>query len=286
MNGISNINIKASPFGGEIEIFWENVAQPDGTKVKILKSMSELTATIVANYFSGASIPTIQEIVINATYNSFVDTNVINGQPYWYALRYENGVEYSDFVIVNATPEPTLKFNVKDTKDIVFRAIKTMLSNIYQDGRKVEIGKDIEIVKNFSLEPIGENWIMLERVNGSTQYKFWANEIASIKSIGRIKGDIDVDVIRMYFITLNSSERRDLVYNLFKANKQVLIRLCKLYGAINCDISLEGDYFNPEVHGVNATGFIAVFSLLTEQKTLIPEEILHNILGELQVEQR
>jgi hypothetical protein len=286
LNGISNINIKASPFGGEIEIFWENVAQPDGTKVKILKSMSELTATIVANYFSGASIPTIQEIVINATYNSFVDTNVTNGQPYWYALRYENGVEYSDFVIVNATPAPTLKFNVKDTKDIVFRAIKTMLSNIYQDGRKVEIGKDIEIVKNFSLEPIGENWIMLERVNGSTQYKFWANEIASIKSIGRIKGDIDVDVIRMYFITLNSSERRDLVYNLFKANKQVLIRLCKLYGAINCDISLEGDYFNPEVHGVNATGFIAVFSLLTEQKTLIPEEILHNILGELQVEQR
>lgn len=284
INPIEHLGIYATPFGGELELFWKP-RTTEGETTVVFRALNAIDPQVVSDYFANpSSLPSsVKAIVLDKPYNAFVDTDVNNGAHYYYAVAAKNDTEATEAAVIDGTPLPTLKFNVKDGKDMVYKAVKKMLENIYSNGKKTEIGKDINIVKNYSLEPIGDNWIMLERVNGSTMYKFWANQIADIKNVGKIKGEIDVDVIRGTFLTLNSSERRDTVYSIFKANKQVLIRMIKKLGAINCDITLEGDYYNPAIHGNNATGFIVVFNLLVENKTLIPEEQLTYILGELEV---
>lgn len=284
INAVDNLSIYASPFGGELKLSWSLQAD-ENINIYVFKSNSAITQEIIDNYFANNTIPeSITVFEVNNRYQGIVDVDVSNGVQYYYAVVVKSGSEISEPRFISGVAASQLKFHVVDGKEVVYKAITKMLDNVYANGQKVQLGRDIQIVKNFSIEPIGENFIMLERVNGATMYKFWANEIANIKNVGQIKGDIDVDVIRAIFITTNSAERRDIVYNLFRANKQVLIRLCKKYGAINCDITLEGDYYNPQIHGVNAVGFVVVFNLLITNNTLIPQEVLNNILGEIEVE--
>ena len=129
----------------------------------------------------------------------------------------------SPAVSAHATPKPDLKTNIKDTKEIVKVAIEKMFDNVYDAaGNNVKLGKDIQIVKNFAIEPVSANYVMIERVNGSSQIQFWNNQLGNIGS-SIIKGNIDSDVIRATFITTESPERRDKVTNIFRAQKPFLI---------------------------------------------------------------
>jgi len=290
---IEQLSIYASPFGGELLLTWKLPSVlPASFKIYIFKrSKSDITQEEIDNYFVNINnlsnynyngLFVFDGFAQNEEVNSLSDITVLNGVTYYYkvVVRDETTGEYSEAKGISGVPESTLRFSVKDGKDIVYKALKKVLDNLYvAPDKKVQLGKDIQIVKNFSIEPIGNNYIMLERVNGATYYKFWANDIAMIKGSGRIKGDIDVDVIRAIFMTLDTSERRDMFCNIIRAYKQVLIRLCKRLGAINCDINIEGDYYNPQIHGVNATGLVVVFNLLIENQTLIPEENLETIIG-------
>lgn len=292
---LENVRLEVVGFGGELILIWDYPAElPNVFKPYLFKrSKVDVTQQEIDSYFE--NIDDLSQFNYNGLFvndnltsehRAVSDITVINETQYYYklVLRDEESGEVSVPVAVNGKPAPTLKVNVKDGKDIVYKAIKKMLDNLYSlPNQKTALGKDIQIVKNFSIEPIGTNWIMIERVNGSTQYRYWANEIATLKA-GKVKGDIDIDVIRATFITTDSPERRDTITNIFRANKQFLIRLCKKLGALNCNIDIEGDYYNPQIHGLNATGCIVVFSLLIENHALIPAPELTALLGEMDVE--
>lgn len=294
VNPLQNFSIVASKFGGELIISWKLPSiLPASYKVFVFKrSGQDVTQQEIDNYF--ANIDDLSNFNYNGlmVYDSldkdvtiFGDYVVKNGITYYYkaVVRDQTTEELSAVVSGNATPEPELKLKVKDGKKIVKTAIEKMLDNIYSsDGRKVQLGKDISISTHFSMDVIDNNYIMIERVNGATAYQFYGNELQRFQG-GIIKGDIDTDVIRATFITQETPDRRDTVANIFRANKQTLIKFCKALGATDCKITIEGDYYNPQIHGVNATGFNIVFSLLITNKAIIPDEVLTTIFEELRV---
>ena len=294
INPLEHFQIEASSFGASLSISWHfPIDVPANKRTYLFKrSNTDVTDAEITAYF--LAIADLSHFTYNGlmVYDGLqsdtcaIGDNVVkNDTQYFYkaVLRDETTGDYSTAVSGNATPHPEFKVNVKDGKEIIFQALTKLFDNVYtSDGLKVQMGKDIQLVKNFSIEPISENYVMIERVNGTTQHSFWSNELYQYQ--GKIvKGDIDLDVIRATFITQESPERRDKVANIFRANKQFLIHMVKRLGAKDCKITIEGDYYNPQIHGVNAVGFIIVFSMLIENKMMIPRELFGNIVGDLTV---
>jgi hypothetical protein len=114
---------------------------------------------------------------------------------------------------------------------------------------------------------------MIERINGSSEARFWGNILHKVQQ-SYIIGDIDTDVIRATFLTEAGGERRDTISNIFRAKKQFLYHMIKTLGAFDVSITIEGDYYNPQLHGVNALGVTVVFAMMIENKARITEEII------------
>jgi hypothetical protein len=296
VNPLENFTVKASPFGASIDIAWLYPALAPANKRAYLfrRSKNDVSDEEITTYFNTkdhtnyAYNGLMVYDQLNQDTNALGDNRVLNDTIYFYkaVLKDEDLGEYSTAVSGNAISRPSLKVNVKDGKEIVELAFTKLFDNIYSyTGEKVQLGKDIQIIRHFSIEPIAQNYVMIERVNGSTQYQFWGNELFQYSNM-IVKGDIDLDVIRVTFITQESPERRDTMANIIRANKQFLIYICKRLGVKNCTITIEGDYYNPQVHGVNAVGFVTVFSLLIENKSVIPAVQWESIIGNLTVKDK
>ncbi len=294
---ITDLSIRASGFGGELVLTWSLPSiLPVHAKVFLFKrSGVDVSQIEIDEYFAKLAVNTLNTFNYNGLFvldniekpfSTFSDLVVQNGETYYYkiVIRDQDSYEYSAAVGGSAIPVPTLKVNVKDGKQIVDKAIKKILDNVYvSPSEKVKLGRDINTIFHFAIEPPAQNYIMIERVNGATQHRMWADSYAKVGG-ATIKGVYDVDVIRATFVTQDTPARRDLVANIFRANKVVLRKFCKALGATDAEINFEGDYFNPQIHGVNAVGFTMVFSLLLEIKALIPDEHLTMLLGNLKVE--
>lgn len=283
VNPLVELALTFSPFGGQIDIAWKLPTElPELYKVYLFKrSGRDITDIEILAYFN--NLADLSNFAYNGLFvfdkienqiSVIGDLHVFNDTTYYYKalIRDENTGDLSEVLSQHGIPKPTIKVNILDGKDIVCEAIKKMFDSVYNSkGDKVVLSKDIEVVKNFAVEPISQNYVMIERVNGSTQYRFWGNVLQKYGA-NLMKGDYDADVIRATFMTLDGTDRRDIVANIFRSRKQSLIQFCKNLGALECNISLEGDYYNPQVHGENALGFIAVINLIIENKVLIPNE--------------
>ncbi len=150
---IEHLGLYATPFGGEIEIYWKP-RQAEGETITVFKSTSVISPVVVSDYLANpSSLPSNVQIAVTlqTKYNAFVDTEVENGTRYYYAVAAKNSTQSTVAVFIDGTAQPGLKFNVQDGKDIVFRAITRMLSNLYAGGQKVELGKDIECLSKRTL---------------------------------------------------------------------------------------------------------------------------------------
>jgi hypothetical protein len=296
---ITDLSIKASSFGGELFLSWNLPSGlPIHPKIFLFKrSKIDISQNEIDEYFTKLSTNSLNTFNYNGLFvldyeekpfSKFSDLVVQNGETYYYkiVIRDQENQEYSEAISANAKPMPLLKVNVKDGKQIVDKAIKKVLDNVFVNPtEKVLLGRDISTIFHFAVEPPAQNYIMIERVNGSTQYRSWADNYAKIQG-GQVKAVYDVDVIRATFCTQDTPARRDQVANIFRANKLVLRKFCKALGAVDAEINIEGDYFNPQIHGVNVVGFTIIFSLLMDIKTLIPQEKIDLIIEELKIEEK
>ncbi len=287
---LASLLVEPSNFGGEIIISWEYPeVLPTNYKVFLFKrSNQDVTQAEIDGYFTDSNFVYNGLFVkddIKSYYIKLADLTVLNDTVYYYKLviRDEDTKEYSSAVSGHATPQPKFKVNIKDGKKIVATALEKMLDNIYSaQGKKVSLAKDVKIVKHFAIEPISDNYFMVERINGSTQFQFVGNILQMYQS-SLVSGDMDLDVIRVTFMTAEP-ERRDTVANILRGMKPFLIKVCRKLGAKDCRITIEGDYYNPQVHGFNFTGFNIVLSLLIENKMIIEGQEMIHILGDLQID--
>ena len=287
--------VTASAFGDELTINWQlPITRPAVYKVYIFKrSRTDVTQLEIDSYFTHITNLTGYNYNglfvydnINNEVNALGDYSVLNDTKYYYkaVLRNETTGEYSTTKNANATPHPELKLSVIDGKDIVKTAIEKMLDNIYdRNGNRVQLGKDIQIVKSFAIEPVTENYFMIERINGSNYIQYWGNSYGYSGQNQFAMGSYDHDVIRATFITMDSPDRRDTVTKILRGMKFFLIRLVKALGAKDCSITIEGDYYNPQIDGLNAVGITLIFNLVVESKLTIPVERIDQVITELRV---
>lgn len=287
INPIRYIKAEASGFGDSISINWQtDIDYTKDHRVYFFKrSKQDITDQEITDYFIAKDSNNLNSYNYNGLFvfdnipnstNILADFTVLNDIIYYYKaiIRNEVTLEKSAPISANITPLAKLTYDIKDGKEIVKQAIEKMFDSIhYKTGEKAKIGKDIKIIKNFAVDPISDNYIMIERINGSTQYQYWGQQQRSPSTLygANYYGDIDADIIRATFITTDTPERRDLIGNIFRGMKQWLISRCKILGADQCNLTIEGDYYNPQVHGLNAVGFIVVFSLLLENNIIIEE---------------
>ncbi len=289
------LSIHASSFGHELDISWNNELLQPGEKVFIFKrSQTNVTDEEIAAYF--ANIDDLSNFNYNGlfvfdknitpTTSAIGDYEVANEVTYYYRAAVRLSGQYSLAGSVSATPRNLVKVNVLDGKQLVVKAIEKMFENIVnRDGQSVNMRQDIKIVKHFTIEPISENYIMVERINGSNYMQFLGQQYASTFN-QTIYGDTDTDVIRATFITTDSSDRRDKVANIFRSNKFFLLHMLKKLGAREPRIMIEGDYYNPQIHGVSAQGFMVVFTLLLDNLAMHPKDVVTQITAtELIVDQ-
>ncbi|HEX2868731.1 MAG TPA: hypothetical protein VHO03_16945 [Ignavibacteriales bacterium] len=295
MDQLRDFTVQASSFGGELDISWQYpiVMPPEGAKVYVFKrSKTDVTEDEIAEYFRMINnlegfnyngLMVFDNLPLGAI--GFIDIKVLNDTKHYYkaVLRDDTTGELSLSTGANGTPKPSIKTQIKDGKELVRVAIEKMLDNVYDaKGVNVKLGKDIKIEKNFSIDPVFPNYIMIERVNGSSQYRFWNNDFARYGG-SLMKGDIDVDVIRATFITTESPDRRDKVTNIFRAYKPFLIYVIKMLGAKDVSVNVEGDYYNPEIHGINAVGTTVIFSVVIENLMKLDVQKVDVILRDIKV---
>jgi len=277
VNPLKTLEIKANNFGGELEINWKLPdIKPTSFRVYLFKKNQEITQLEIDNYFNN-----IEDLSafnygglfvfdkLKAEVVQVSDITVKNDFTYFYkaVVRDEESGERSIAKGVSATPKPFIRVNVKDGKDIVAKAIEKMFDAVYDEkNNKVKLAKDIAIVKQFTIQPITENIVMIERVNGATAQQFWGNSINP-----QVQGDIDSDIIRATFLT-NNPDRRDRVTGIFRAFKPLLLRYCMTH-CIQAQITVEGDYYNPQIHGFEWVGVTVIFSLQMQNAFMLqPEE--------------
>lgn len=286
-----DLRIEVNPFGHELDIYWNNEVLTATEKVYLFRrSGTNVTDQEITDYFTNINNLTNYNYNGLMVFDSLLDSNtalgdfeVRNGITYYYKAAVRDSVSglFSFAGAVNGTPNSLLKVNVKDGKEIVKTAIEKMLENIVdRDGRKVTLHKNIKVVKHFSIEPISDNYIMVERINGSNFMQFWSQKYnENANSI--FQGDTDVDVIRATFITTESTDRRDKVADIFRGNKSFLRAMIRKLGAQDSTITIEGDYYNPQIHGVNAQGFMVIFNLLIENISMHPKTEINALTASL-----
>ena len=278
----------AKQFGNQLDLLWEVPAdRPTNWKVFIFQRKgANVTDEEIASYFEHIDNLTgynynglfvfdkfKSEVDYSYIYSNYV---VLNDEHYYYkaVIRDQETREYSAALAADATPLPTIKVRIQDGKDLVAQSLKNLFDAVKNiEGGKMLLSRDIEIYKQFVLGAPKENWIMIERINGSNKHNYWGHQ-KNQDGQGEVFGSTDTDLIRMTFVTTAGNIRRDLMTNLFRAHKLSLERLIKALGNYkvnNCGITIEGDYYNPTIHGENAVGVTVIFALEIENEARIDE---------------
>jgi putative transposon-encoded protein len=292
----TNLIISASEFGSELDISWELPigGLPKDSKTFVFKRTgSEPTIDEIDSYFQNindlTNFPYRGLFVfdqLNYGIDFIVDYRVINGLAYHYKviIRDSDG-NYSphDLCYAIGVPNSLLQVNVKDGKEIVATAIEKMFENVVdKNGNHVKLNKDIKIIKKFAAEQIDSNYVMIERVNGSNFQQFWGNQYGAGNG-GKFLGDYDVDVIRATYMNWESSDRRDIITNIFRASKYFLTRAIKSLGATDVKITIEGDYYNPMLHGVDAVGTSVIFNIVILNQAFLSEDQIDSIVSTFRI---
>lgn len=276
---LTSLQVIPHQLGSELDLYWQiPTIVPVNYKIYIFqRSQTDVTQAEIDDYFS--HIADLSAFNYNGLFvfdhlkatNGMGVYEVINGLVYYYkaVIRDETSGEYSAAVSANAIPNADVVVDIKDGKDIVAKALKKMLDGLKNTtGKKIQISRDIEVVKNFTMGEPKNDQFMVERVNGANYQNYWGN-ILSAHANSVILGDIDTDVIRVTYITLSGPDRRDLMTNVLRSRKPFLRIMCKKLGATDCQVTVEGDYSNPMIHGLNVVGTTLIFTLLIENKTKI-----------------
>jgi hypothetical protein len=287
MDSLLNFYSYPPAFGSEISLHWNlPAALPADYSIYLFKKKAGVITDDEINSFFATNVLNNAEVIqLKPGTIGFYDSEVVNDCKYYYKaiIRDPETGEISPSVFAENTAHPQLTVNIKDGKNIVTKAIKLLLTSVYNaEGENIKLDKDVKVIKNFSLDSLTENIIFVERVNGSNYAQFLGNVYAQYQSEVTL-GSIDVDVVRMTFLTEGSPDRRDTMLNIFRAYKFFLTRAIKKMGALTCEITIEGDYYNPAVHGSAATGFQVIFSMLMSNKLTYNLEELNVILGNIQV---
>jgi len=292
ISSLTDFKVTVSPWGSLLNISWKlPEILPDNYKVYVFKrSRTDVTQEEIAKYF--ANIHQLDNYNYNKLFvwddlsehiTEVADYQVRNGITHYYkaVLRDETSGEISETVLANAIPGSLILVDILDGKALVAKSLEAMFDSLTnKKGERIKIGNEIKIVKQFTTGVPDGDQVMVERINGSTQYRFWGNQWAAYNST-IIKGDIDADVIRATFITPGNIERRDLVANIFRSRKQMLVYMLKVMGCKDAMVTVEGDYYNPMFHGENTVGITVIFSLLIVNKTKVPVEIINEHITNL-----
>lgn len=270
-------------FGNQLDLLWETPTdRPLNWKVFIFQRKgADVTDDEITSYFTNIDNLTgynYNGLFVFDKFKSAQDYNyiysnfiVLNDERYYYkaVIRNEDTKEYSTALAANAIPLPTMVVRIRDGKELVAQAIKKLFDAVKNiNGDKMLLTRDVTIFKQFLIGAPKENWIMIERINGSTRHDYWGH-VKNMDGADTIYGSTDSDMIRATFVTLAGNDRRDLVTNLFRAYKLNLERLIKALGNYkvnNCQITVEGDYYNPTIHGENAVGVTIIFALEIENE--------------------
>ena len=59
--------------------------------------------------------------------------------------------------------------------------------------------------------------------------------------------------------------------------------MIKMLGVKEVTVNIEGDYYNPEIHGMNAVGVTVIFSMLIENMMKINYPAIDQIISEIKV---
>ncbi len=293
---LASLNVSANEFGSEIDLLWSLPATlPTNYQVYLFqRSGSDVTQQDIDNYFANINNLTnynynglfVFDQLTNDNITSLAVLQVLNGLKYYYkgVIRDQDTGEYSAAIGGNATPGSSIAVSIKDGKDLVAQVIQKMFDSVTdKSGKKIQKSKDIDIVKTYSLLPISKDTVMIERINGNTEARFWGNIWNHIQQ-NTIMGDMDTDVIRATFITEAGIARRDEIANIFRSRKQFLYLLLKKLGADNVNITIEGDYYNPAFHGENIVGITLIFALVLENKAKVTaEEINQAVISDMTV---
>lgn len=277
---LAALEVTAHPLGSELDIFWTlPTTLPANYKVYIFqRSQTDVTQAEIDDYF--AHIADLSTFTYNGLYVFDKIKNgeagmgvyeVVNGLVYYYkgVIRDETSGEYSATISAHATPNADMLIEIKDGKDIVAKALKKMIDGLKNKaGLKVQLNKDIEVVKQFTMGEPKIDQFMVERVNGANYQSYWGN-LLSAHGQSVILGEMDTDVIRATYITISGPDRRDLMTNILRGRKVFLKTMIKKLESIDCQVTIEGDYYNPAFHGANVLGVTMIFTLLIENKTKI-----------------
>lgn len=267
VNPIEELLINVNSFGAQLDISFTLPDElPTNWKFFLFKrSGTDVTPEEIQDYFDNIDdlssfqynglfvFDNIPNDEISTTGPTILpDLTVINGTRYYYkaVLRDQDAPEVSAAVAANAVVANSLVVNIVDGKDLVARMLKILFNNLQDSqGNRVNANKDVQIIKNFSLEKVTNNYIMVERINGSTNQQFWGMLYAQYQN-NIMLGEVDIDVIRVTFMTYDGNHRRDNMTNIFRAYKPLIRQklLNMSDDVLSVQITIEGDYFNPVGH--------------------------------------
>jgi hypothetical protein len=291
---LASLEVTAHQLGSELDIFWTlPTTLPTNYKVYIFqRSQTDVTQEEIDSYF--AHIADLSAFVYNGLFVFDKIKNgqegmgvyeVINGLVYYYkaVIRDETTGEYSATISANATPNADVLVEIYDGKEIVAKTLKKMLDGLKNaTGKKIQVSRDIEVVKQFTMGEPRNDQFMVERVNGANYQNYWGN-ILSAHGQSIILGDMDTDVIRVTYITISGPDRRDLMTSICRGRKPFLKIMAKKLGATDCQVTIEGDYYNPAFHGANVVGVTMIFTLLIENKTKIDYTEINQHITDMKV---
>jgi hypothetical protein len=296
---LKKLEIFAHPFGDQVDLSWQLPDSiPTNYQVYIFqRSKTDVTDAEITAYFTALNAGTLNNFTyaglmvfdqLNNAVTSLGVYEVKNGLKYYYKalIRNEDTKECSTALSVNATPDCTIVTEIVDGKDLVCKALEKLFDTIKNKSGQSPIKyKDFEVVKNFAIDLINKDTIMVERINGSNHLQFWGNQLATYK--GAIdKGEVDSDLIRVTILTIAGAQRRDLYANILRSRKQFLIQFLKGIGGtplLNVSIVIEGDYQNPQFHGEHAMGITTLFGMLIENKTRISRDEMDHHITDMRV---
>lgn len=299
---LENFYIIASPFGNELELYWELPAErPTNWKVYIFKrSNTNILQDEIDNYF--ANIDDLSNFNYNGLFvfdnfkslqnvTAYVhnDLFVKNDLQYYYraVIRDEESGEYSEALTQTATALPQLEVKTIDGKDVVATALEKLFDTVKNvAGEKAQIGKEIKIFKQYFEETPETDHFVIERVNGSEKISYWGLLKSHIGN-DELLGSTDTDVIKATFWTPNGNARRDLLANLIRGYKAVLIQLIKKLGngqIPDVKIVVEGDTVNPQINWTRYLGVSFVFILEVESEIRADSPEITEIITEMKIE--
>lgn len=295
VNPIQELIINANSFGAQLDISFKLPEElPGDWKFFLFKrSGTDVTPEEIQSYFDNINnlssynynglfvFDSINNDDISLTGPTILpDLTVINGTTYYYkaVIRDQQTEEISAAVSANGTPTAAIRTSIVDGKDAVTQVLRKLFTNLVdENGNKVNLNKDIKIIKNFSLSKVEQNYLMVERINGSNNQQFWGMLHAQYEN-NVMLGEVDIDVIRVTFITYDSNDRRDKMTNIFRAYKPFIRQKLMEIGnndIINAQITVEGDYFNPIAHsdeqhkGVTVIIALAIQNIMKLERTTV-----------------